>query len=315
MKRALAAALFLSAAAVSAQEIDVFDINDFVNPRQLGAVVRPNGALACPCNQALVATLVGGGVHDYVDGLRPTGADVRFAHLATSYYAGLWQVNVKATAFENESTVEVPARKYSLQLGRYYAFGHNDPPVLRAQLNYSRIEYRRTTAGSSIAPATAYNAYDRELGAEIDVSFRRFAGSFVYLDDQPPGHGHGGAAPLHRTRIGFNHRLPRWNVGGFGVDVSAAAGVYRYRDRAPQPPELPPVIISPPPPPPPVVPATNWTRLTFFPSVEVTSPSIPKLDLRVHVRYEPRVQQIPGSWQTSHQVSVFIDRVLIAKVF
>ena len=311
MRTALAVAVLLYAIAACAQELDVFDVNDFVDPRNLGATLTPNGALACPCHRALVATMIGGGVHDYVDVLRPTSADVLFAHVAASYYAGLWQVNLKTTGFEKTTalsdriTGEVPNRKYSLQLGHYYTFGRRDPPVLRAQLNYSGIEYRRPDS-----------AWDRELGAEVDISFRRFAGSLVYLDDQPPGHGHGGALPHHRKRLGFNHRLPRWTVGGVAIDVAVAAGVYQYPSQSTQPQSTPPIVISPPPVPlfGPMI-TTNLTKLTIFPTLEITSPSIPKLDVRVHARYAPSVQRIPGSWQTSNQIGLFIDRVVLAKTF
>lgn len=317
MRGFLYATLLLAAFALQAQELDIFDANDFVDPRDLGATITPRGGIACPCNRFLVSRLFTGGATNYVDQLRPTDADVLFAHLATSYYTGRWQFNFKFSHLEdltNEGSTgtftELPQRKATLQLGRYYTFGRlgGNPTMLRAQLTWSRVEYRRLTAATSTRASEYATVNNSELGVEVDVRVRRLSGSFVYVDDNPPGHRHGGGVPDHRKRLSFIHRLPRYTVGNFGIDASIAAGAYYFKgpefvttgNRAPE---------------------ISWTRVTVFPSLEVTSPAIPKLDVRVHFRYEPSVQQIPqlrfqeASWQVTHQFGIFIDRAIFAKAF
>jgi len=324
MRRALFIALLLTASMAQAQELDIFDINDFVDPRDLGATITPQGWLACPCQRLLVSRLMAGGVADYVDVLRPTSSDVLFAHLATSYYTGRWQLNFKTTRFDStRSGGEVPTWKYGLQAGRYFTMGGgSDPATLRAQVNASKTEYRRL-----IGRSTSYSSvYDTELGFEVDSSVRilgrPFVTSVVFLQDTPPGHGHGGAAPLKRRRLTLLHRLPRVMLAGVKIDASIAGGMYQFK----YPPNNSSSLkITPdmpqPQPKPQADPPTRWAKGTVLPAVELTSPDIPKLDIRFHLRYEPIFQQLPrtavggGGWQTTQQIALFIDRAVFAKSF
>jgi hypothetical protein len=320
MRSFLFAALLLGASALQAQELDIFDANDFIDPRDLGATITARGGIQCPCSRVLISRFFTGAATNYVDLLRPTSADVMFAHLATSYYNGHWQLNFKTSYLEDLSNepstgafTETPHRKNTLQLGRYYTFGHvgGEPAMLRAQVTWSRVEYSRLTARTGTGASHYAPVYNSEIGVEVDVRFRALSGSFVYLDDTPPGHGHGAAPPEHRKRLSFIHRLPRYSLGNVDIDASVAAGAYYYRPSATTG-QAPPSNQA----------RSSLTRVTVFPSLEVTSPTIPRLDLRFHFRYEPSVQQIavPGprggnSWETTHQFGIFVDRPIFVKTF
>jgi hypothetical protein len=311
MRRALFIALLLAASMTQAQELDIFDINDFVDPRDLGATITPQGWLACPCQRLLVSRLMAGGVADYVDVLRPTSSDVLFAHLATSYYTGRWQLNFKATRFDSSGVGgEVPTWKYGAQAGRYFTMGGgNNPATLRAQVNASKTEYRRR-----LGPTKAFGSvYDTEIGFEVDTSVsilgRPFVTSLVFLQDRPAGELSDGSPPFERRRLTLLHRLPRLTLAGVKIDASIAGGMYQFKF---------PAIANPTTA---QQPATRWAKATVLPALELTSPSIPKLDLRFHVRYEPIVQQMPRNaaggqgWQTTQQIALFIDRAVFAKAF
>jgi hypothetical protein len=318
MRRALFIALLLAASMAQAQELDIFDINDFVDPRDLGATITPRGWLACPCQRLLVSRLMAGGVADYVDVLRPTNADLLFAHLATSYYTGRWQLNFKATRFDSSGVGgEVPAWKYGVQAGRYFTMGGgNNPATLRAQVNASKTEYRR-----QLGPTKAFGSvYDTEIGFEVDTSVsilgRPFVTSLVFLQDRPAGELRDGSPPFERRRLTLLHRLPRLTLAGMKIDASIAGGMYQFKFPAPAstPNVTPDAYLNKPSP-------TRWAKATVLPALELTTPSIPKLDLRFHVRYEPIVQQMPRNaaggqgWQTTQQIALFIDRAVFAKSF
>jgi len=319
MRRALFIALLLAASMTQAQELDIFDINDFVDPRDLGATITPRGGLVCPCQRLLVSRLMAGGVSEYVDVLRPTNADVLFAHLATSYYTGRWQLNLKTTRFDSSGVGgEVPTWKHGLQAGRYFTMGGgNNPATLRAQVNYSRTEYRR-----KLGPTQSFGSvYDTELGFEVDTSVRIFGRPFVtsvvFLQDRPAGERRDGSAPFERKRLTLLHRLPRVTLAGMKIDASIAGGMYQFKFTpiASAPNVTPEAFTNQGPP-------TRWAKATVLPALELTSPSIPKLDVRFHVRYEPIFQQMPRtattngkSWQTTQQIGVFIDRAVFAKSF
>jgi hypothetical protein len=272
--RFFGATLLLLVSAAGAQELDIYDVNDFVDPRALGA------------HRFVVSRLVAGATRDYVDLLRPTNDDVLFAHLATSVYVRSWQLNIKTTriatttSLGNDLRGEVPRRRHSLQLGRYYTLGGD--AALRTEVTWSRAEYLRQGRPVRISPIYTPPAemfHDRELGIEADLRSGRVGASLVYLQDKSP------KDAFTRHRVALLHRLPRVALAGFKLDSSLAAGAFRSRD--------------------------NWERITLLPAVEVTSPAIPWLDLRFHARYEPTRRER----RTTHQVAFFFDRALFAKAF
>jgi len=78
----IAVALFFTAAAAMAQPQPIFDVDDFVDPRQHDASL-------------LALRLVVGGVKSYVDDNRPLRQNAGFLHLANSFYWSNFQVDYK----------------------------------------------------------------------------------------------------------------------------------------------------------------------------------------------------------------------------
>jgi hypothetical protein len=310
--KSLLFAVFLLATAARGQELDVFDINDFVDPRELGATIV-DGRFQCPCRDFLVSRLMTGAAYEYVDLTRTTNQDAFFAHLATSYYTGPWQFNLKTSELRKISDEPrqrfsvgglLPHSKTSLQLARYWAIGRQaERAVIRTQLNFGFIQYRFPRIDRRTGKLGSYQSrVDRELGLEIDTSLPVFGhqlnGSINYVGLIPSG------APFseikHLQRVTYVYRFPRWHFHRWSLDPTLAAGA--------------------------VVKDNHWRQLTAIPSLHLMTPPIPHAGVRIHLRYEPNYQRVgpfelqlhgPSTylWRTTKQFSVFIDRAIVTHAF
>lgn len=112
----------LIAAAAHAQEFDIFDANDFLDPRERGAVFQKDSlGLAEPGEPfTIMRVFVGRIVNDYQWRNVPTGAESNFVHLATSFYRGDQQFTAKLTTFFGEDGAELPSYRGTLQFGQYF---------------------------------------------------------------------------------------------------------------------------------------------------------------------------------------------------
>src|SRR5687767_10046066 len=180
-----------------AQELTLFDLNDFVDPRDLGAVATSRGNFTCPCIDTLISRAMVGWDHDFVNVMQPTSLDVAFAHVATSYYRAPFQVNVKTSVVREVhrprvgfvGRLSVPRESLTLQLAHYRASGNSENALVRRMQVTWRIahyEQRGLERVSDISPVIPPERNDRDLihhefGAEIDLHlFRRFLGSLTF---------------------------------------------------------------------------------------------------------------------------------------
>jgi hypothetical protein len=312
MRRRLALAVFVAAlcAQLQAQELDIYDLNDFVDPRQLGAVPAPHGRLNCrPCNPFLVSRLIAGGVANYVDVLRVTDSGASFLHLATSYYRGPWQANWKITQLNREefgsdptlrfsSSAATPQDKNTLQLARYFAVGpRGSPSIIRMEATWTNVHYRQA------APVNGKFSYasrhENELGFEADIPWRLghfpLISSLVYVGRSGLRNvGHADSAFAER-RVTILQRLPRLSAGDWSLDPAIAVGSVN---------------------------AGRWSDLMTQPSLHIVSPAIPGLNMRVNFRYAPQIGRLrraaPGESQrseTANQFAIFVDRAIFARRF
>jgi len=310
MKRFLLVALLVLAKQAGAQELDIFDVNDFIDPRALGAILDGKGALVCPCRRFVVSRLLVGRIEHYADNSNPTRANVIFERIATSYYTGLWQLNLKASRIRAPKEIQdgpfflgtlVPRAKYGLQLGRYWAVGGSgdrEPTVLRAEITWTVNQYHGFAIRRPRHPVSRYQSYyGEELGAELDTSIplfgHRLNGSFVFTGRFDGGQSFDSVTHYQRIddafryqRASYVYRLPRLGIGGFNFDATTGIGIAARRG--------------------------TRQSATLIPSLEMTSPQIPRLGIRVHIRYQPSFDQIPHvGIVTTHQVAFFIDRALL----
>jgi hypothetical protein len=301
MRATLCALLLLLATPLAAQELDVWDISDFVDPRVLASETE-DGRLACPCDGFLIVRVMGGAASNYIDVVRPTNRDIYYAHLAASYYRGRWQANWKRTQVEPASsggdelgpgTFVIPISKNTLQIGYYHGDGRHW--LNRTELTWSAVEHEM----ARVPPpgGRAAHRYEHELGLEHDFSFRvgrlPIRGSLTYVGRFGPKI----ETAANNQRASYIHRFPRIPFGRFSLDLTAAGGILHTSGR--------------------------WQRMTFYPSAHLISPSLPRVNARVHLKYAPAVQQIltreanttRSEWRDAQQIALFIDVMPFKKRF
>ena len=289
-----------------AQELDLYDINDFVDPRELGARAESRGRLLCPCDSFLVSRVVTGGATSYLDVFRPTNSDATFLHLATSYYRGAWQANWKHTQLNREDlgpghsevqrgSVPVPDNKNILQLARYFAVGRGaSASIIRIEASWTRAEYRQQPRDANGPFGDFHSRFENEFGFEGDIPWRigRFpiVTSLVYVGRS----GIPGGAGIRRVTL--LQRAPRVSLGSWSLDTAVAVGSVHADNR--------------------------WHGALIQPSLHLISPTIPGANVRVHIKYAPAYGELgpPPAGERRHsklenQFSIFIDRTLFAKLF
>jgi len=295
-------------AALQAQELDIYDIDDFVDPRIFGAVAAPHGRINCPCDPFLVSRLMAGGVANYVDVLRVTDSGASFVHLATSYYRGPWQANWKVTqlnregfgsdhpALRSNTSAATPQNKNTLQLARYLAVGpHGSPSIIRMEATFTFAQYRQ--AAPVNGQFTFASRHEHEFGFEGDIPWRlgRFPmiTSLVYVGRSGVRDVSHPETEFAEQRVTFLQRAPRFSAGYWSFDTAVAVGSVN---------------------------AGHWSDLMVQPSLHITSPTI--LNMRVNIRYAPQVGRLrppirgekPRS-ETANQFAIFIDWALFARRF
>jgi hypothetical protein len=124
--RCVALALWLVTAAASAQEFDVFDLNDFLDPRERGAVFGPRGyGMADDGNAYTTVRAYAGAIDDYQWRNVATENEIGFLHVAASHYWAAEQLNVKLTSMVGPAKASLPQYRAMLQYAHYVA---TDPP-------------------------------------------------------------------------------------------------------------------------------------------------------------------------------------------
>jgi hypothetical protein len=189
MKRALLL-LLLTAAPLGAQQLDVFDPDDFVDPHLTrGRII-------------VSSRLVAGASRGYADQYRPARQDVGFLHLVTTLYWSGFQFSIKqselrgengdrpldprpagrgAMLFPEEERREAPPQpgsKTLVQVNRYQTFGH------RAAIRYRAAWARQDELPESAAPRAGLADHDTTRLLQVDgalfVRGRRLFASVAY---------------------------------------------------------------------------------------------------------------------------------------
>ena len=145
--------LFALSATAGAQELDLFDPTDFIDPRERDGVFREGKiGLSEHGRPFWLVRAYGGRVADYQWRNTSTDADLTFAHVASSFYRGDKQLTVKFTAFRADEEAKIPAYRGTVQLGQYFLTRRlplgdatpGDPRISgRLLLTWSRLNRKR----------------------------------------------------------------------------------------------------------------------------------------------------------------------------
>lgn len=198
------------AASAAAQELDVFEITDFMDPRLRGTVFDADGVHAKEQGADFrIIRFDAGGVHNYDWRTEPTDENVHFMHVVGSYYSGLRQVNVKFTTLQTSDRSTLPEFRLEGQVARYelatvltaehliqkiagrWAFS---TAIERTRLCIDSGEVGNQTP-SGIAHRTCSLHYGGEATAQLDDEFplpngRTNAGSLILTVRSTAAEGH-----------------------------------------------------------------------------------------------------------------------------
>jgi hypothetical protein len=310
MKRALFVFLFALAAALSAaaQELTIFDISDFVDPRELGA--SPHwGGFSCPCTSMLIGRALAGYDHDFADVHESQGDDAYFGSLAMSYYHGEWQVNVKGTDLfaadgigqrrGNAGDLGLPRQTVALQLAHYQPIGSAVHPIGVTRIEVSTRATRVSTNELQIKQQQAFTttshrvAYD--FGIEFDTQFKPFGhsleGSLTYTmlsGDHPDLRG-----AVNRGRLAYLQRFPRIKLipgRKITLDLAVSAG---FTGRG--------------------LHAASLDHVNIHPTAQLAIP-IGLGETFFNITYGPTYRRLGRQYESSiNEIAFFVDRALFAR--
>ncbi|HKP74521.1 MAG TPA: hypothetical protein VJT67_03215 [Longimicrobiaceae bacterium] len=137
----------------AAQELNVLDLDDFVDPVTMESLIHQMGA-----RRFFVAHGYVGGVSDYQSRAYSARERLAFARAAATVYSRRLQVNVKLTEFVALQNGQSNPFEFTAQVGRYFALGHSGNAT-RIQLSFHSRE----------------DSLDRthpEISADLDLSHR-----------------------------------------------------------------------------------------------------------------------------------------------
>lgn len=117
--RVLAALVLLSAVSARAQEFDVFDLTDFVNPMLRDAAFDEHGAMQRPGRLFTVVRGVTGAISDYAWRSTPTHDNVGFVSLSANRYFSDKQAGIKLTMLDPRHDEALPRYRIAAQFGKY----------------------------------------------------------------------------------------------------------------------------------------------------------------------------------------------------
>jgi len=276
-----------------AQQLDIFDPDDFIDPVQL------NG------RTIFFSRLVVGASRGYLDQFRPAGQDVGFVHLANSLYWSGFQIDYKRSEVRGENPPVDPepcGESRSIARTSFCGASHIDEQPAPAagaknlvQLSWYQtigrrvtIRYRLAQARQYAVPETAAHVsglknHDDTRVIQIDtgVQFRRrtFYGTVGYTELTR----HSSLDKTRQQMLTLGAVLPLMGVG--------------------------PAILTP--------------RLQIGgiagvgPAIDVVNPSldlswtIPHVDANVHVIYSPAFGDLGNGTKWKHQVAIYADRAIV----
>jgi hypothetical protein len=295
-------------ASLGAQTVDIFDPDDYVDPRSHGAGNGSRGDLF------FVSRAVIGFARGYADKDRPVNQDIAVANINTSVYWSSFQLTYNHSEVRGEnawSARRQPATGLQLVPGNAAPPGPKDSVqlALYQQIGGCMLRYQGTWGRQSVAPPRRQQQQQPDPGGGNVTPT-------VYLNTGPRDDEDEHYAIDVDTVV---------RIGGHAfygaVSYSAAT-----RNSLPQKETQRQLTYTG------RLPVLQWRELQLTPALLVggisggknaLSLANPTLDLswhsvatraNVHVVYSPVLRNVDRGWDTRHQVAVYIDRALYARL-
>lgn len=294
MRAPLAILALLCAFPAAAQELDIFDPTDFIDPRERGTVFREGrfGVEEAGKPFSLVR-VYGGRVGDYQWRTTATDADVGFVHVASSFYRGARQLNVKLTSFRADEEARIPAYRGTVQLGRYFVTG---PVGLPDMPDDARISGRVLVTWSveenpyrNDAGTIRRDRLNHDFGLQADVRLPmpklagadHLDGSFIWMRRRIDE-----ATFVDRVSYLYRFRQRLRSNGRLRLNAALGGGAER---------------------------AASW-HCCVARAVVTASFTIPRVDTGINVAFAPTFSPASDGRRTHYEVAVYLDRTVLARL-
>jgi hypothetical protein len=308
MKRSLLTILLLFIALPSlAQEFELFDPSDFLDPRERGAVFTPDGwsiqtidGRAKEGDRFYAMRAYVGYVRNYQWRETPANADVNFAHLTWSRYQANHQLNLKLTLFDvdRSSQVQIPRYRATMQFARYFAIPvHQRSVDAKDEVEYGgRLLFTgafEENAARNLAGAGSHRFFDYEGGMELD-SYARVSQRFIKTHDDVSALG---SFVWARRSIGdrkfadrliYYYRGPQLPAFGHRVRLSGDIGLGAEHATG------------------------HWHGAAMF-IINASAP-IPHFDGNINLSFAPTYLPGRDGKHTYREIAIYIDRTLLAHI-
>ncbi|MCU1244378.1 MAG: hypothetical protein JWN02_288 [Acidobacteria bacterium] len=302
---------------LGAQTVDIFDPDDYVDPRSHGVGNGSRGDLF------FVSRAVVGFARGYADKDRPLNQDVAVANINTSVYWSSFQLTYKHSEVRGEnawSARRQPAAGLQLLAGNAPPPGPKDSVQLALyhQIGGCMLRYQGSWGRQSVAPPRSQQQTPDPGGSNVTPSGYldgtvglRDGGPVAPRDDEDEHYAIDIDTVVHIGGRSFYGAVSYSSVTRNTVRQKETQQQLTYTGR---------------------LPILQWGELQLAPAVLVggisggnsaLSLANPTLDLswhsvatraNVHVVYSPVLRNGARGWDTQHQVAVYVDRALYAKL-
>jgi len=288
--------LLLASASAYAQELDIFDPTDFLDPRERGAIFRPGGlGVTSPGAPFSIVRAYSGRVADYQWRNAATDADLSFLHLTATRYWGDHQLNVKLTAFHADDKAQLPPLRGTVQFGRYFGQyfrlrGDAPDAVTEGRRIAGRVLFTWSAEENPFLndqTTVRRDGYNHEFGMEMDVRMpllrgRKIDGSFIWMRRRVDKN-------EYVDRVSYLYRLherTRSN-GRLHLNMDIGAGAQR---------------------------ANEW-RCCLTRAVLTARFVIPRFDTGINLSYAPTYSPMSGDGRrTHHELAIYLDKTVFARL-
>jgi hypothetical protein len=278
---ALAAALLICAAA-RAQEIDIFDWNDFIDPRERGAEFKNElVGLEKPGSPFYLVRLYGGGVSDYQWRNSRDKANLTFLHGEGSFYRSDKQLNLQVTFFHADNDAKMPTYRAMVQFGKYFSIrGKDGQRVANRILFLYAVE--DDPYGSEEKDGIGPVRDNHELGIELDMQLGTVDGAFIWMRRRVD-------AATFIDRLSYLYRFRERERSNGRLRFSAAIGAGTER-------------------------RTEGWQCCLARAVLTATFVVPLIDTGVNVAWAPTYSPSSTRREMHHEVAVSLDRTVLARI-
>lgn len=282
-----------------AQEIDIFEPNDFVDPRERGAVFRQGGlglGVSEPGPPFSVVRISGGGVSDYQWRTLSGDADLSFLHVAASHYWSDKQLNLKFTAFRGDDDSSLPSWRGTAQFGQYYGQyfrlpkgGAEADEKVEEERIATRLLFTWSVEDNPFTgdrEAQRDESVNHEFGLQTDVRLpmpggRKVDGSFIWMRRRIEA-----GSYIDRASYLYRFRERLRSNGRLHLNLSLGFGAER---------------------------AGEW-HCCLGRAVLTATFLVPRLDTGLNVAYAPTFSPGAAGRRTHHEFAIYLDRTVFARL-